>query len=359
MNIQVRVMSKIQEPEYQELLNNSRNSMFNHSIKYRNFLKLIFPEAEDIYFLAYKEDKLVAAFPTFVKYGPIGPVVNSLPFYGSHGGIVLRENLSLDLELEIGAALIKAMRDHSSNIGAALSVVIESPLDNQKELYGKLFGTDITDQRIGQITEMPRKDNEVESSIMNLCHQKTRNMIRKGIRAGFDVLHEGSNWSIDVLHQIHFQNMESIGGLAKPLSVFQAIKSEFAYDLDYRIYIAKKDNEVAAAMLVFYFKDMVEYFTPAVSAKYRSEQPLSLLIFSAMKDAIVSRSARFWNWGGTWLNQDGVYLFKSRWGTKDYTYKYYITKYNSQLDFSNLSKAELLRDYQYFYTVPFNLLDLS
>ena len=43
-----------------------------------------------------------------------------------------------------------------------------------------------------------------------------------------------------------------------------------------------------------------------IKDQYRSEQPLSSLIFAAMKDCIEERGSEIWNWGGT--------LAKSRWG---------------------------------------------
>ncbi|HYW56854.1 MAG TPA: GNAT family N-acetyltransferase [Polaromonas sp.] len=343
------------EPAYADLLQSAPCAMFNHSIRFRNFLKLVIPEAKETYFLAYKEGKLVGALPTFTRDGPIGPVVNSLPFYGSHGAAVLRHGENQ----EVRTALFDSLRDYCVNVEAAFSTVVESPLDGCRESYSAL-NADFTDDRIGQITALPQySEGDTESNLMDIFHHKTRNMVRKGLKSGFIVGHEDSGFAMTSLYEIHAENMRAIGGLAKPLSIFQAIKSAFAYGEDYRVYIARDGNKIAAAMLVFYFKDTVEYFTPAVQEKYRSNQPLSLLIFSAMRDAVVERSARLWNWGGTWRSQEGVYLFKSRWGTKDYPYRYHINQYRKHLDIAKTSKTELFNGYPYFFTIPFRLLSVS
>ena len=52
-------------------------------------------------------------------------------------------------------------------------------------------------------------------------------------------------------------------------------------------------------MLLFYFKDTVEYFVPAIDIEWRKEQPLSALIHIAMYDAIKEKKIVKWNWGGT------------------------------------------------------------
>ena len=349
MTITVKTLDATTEGDYPALLDVTPTAMFNHSLKYRNFLRRILPSAQDCYFLAYRDGELVGALPTFSRNGPFGVVINSLPFYGSHGGLICRPGC----DPEVRTALFCALKRHCAEIGATLSTVIESPLDGEREFYSSLQ-SEYLDDRIGQISELPAAPLEtVEAELLALFHQKTRNLVRKGIKAGFDVSREGSRQAFESLHAMHQHNMGAIGGLAKPIEIFDAIATEFEYGQDYRIYLAHKDGEFASALLVFYFKDMVEYFTPATLEKYRGDQPLSLLIFSAMKDAIIERSARLWNWGGTWLSQNGVYHFKSRWGTKDFPYRYHITTHGNSFDVRSLSKSELTSGYPYFYTVPF------
>ena len=53
-----------------------------------------------------------------------------------------------------------------------------------------------------------------------------------------------------------------------------------------------------------------------------AEQPLSVIIFNAMKDAVMEKIAK-WNCDN-WKSQEGVYRFKSRWGAEDVFYDYNI-----------------------------------
>ena len=108
---------------------------------------------------------------------------------------------------------------------------------------------------------------------------------------------------------------------------------------------------MVAALLLLYFHRVVEYFTPVVVADARSLQPLSLIILESMLDA-VHRSCRYWNWGGTWPTQDGVYRFKKRWGTTDFPYRYWTNIYDSSI--RSESPEHLLDRYPYFYVYPFS-----
>ena len=87
----------------------------------------------------------------------------------------------------------------------------------------------------------------------------------------------------------------------------------------------------------------------------RFYQPMSLLIFEAMKEA-AKRGYLYWNWGGTWITQSGVYKFKSRWGTQDRRYYYYIQEYNKDNPLRELTAQEIQTEFPYFYVLPFKTL---
>jgi hypothetical protein len=72
-----------------------------------------------------------------------------------------------------------------------------------------------------------------------------------------------------------------------------------------------------------------------------------------MVDA-AKRGFEWWNWGGTWRSQKGVYGFKKRWGTGEFPYYYYTRVYDQKL--LQCSKEEIIREYPYFYVVPFDVL---
>tara|TARA_Y100000591_G_C21830439_1_gene699236 strand:+ start:1048 stop:2112 length:1065 start_codon:yes stop_codon:yes gene_type:complete len=353
MQIEIKPLTSNLEFAYDRLLQKSPSAMFNHSLLYRDFLRLILKDSEDRYLCAFEDNQMRAALPVFIKHDSIGAVVNSLPFFGSHGGIVGESNL----DRKISDALLEKLNDLCQKINAISCTLIESPWEEDRGRYDS-FEANLFDERIGQIISLPKRADilTVENDLMGLYHSKTRNMVRKGIKGGFDVDHDGSSETLDTLHAIHEKNIHSIGGTPKEFSTFKAIQKIFNYDVDYRIYTASKNGKIVSALLLFYYKDMVEYFTPVTLESYRNQQPLSLLIFRSMRDAVVEREANYWNWGGTWLSQSGVHRFKSRWGTNDYPYRYRIKTF---VDFKkkDFSRSLLNAKYKYFYSVPFSVLE--
>ena len=159
---------------------------------------------------------------------------------------------------------------------------------------------------------------------------------------------------MEELWEIHKSNMLKIGGKFKSLSFFKSIENFFKIGIDYEIYTLKKDQDIAATLLVFIHKDNVEYFTPAINDVFRDLQPLNCLIYETMIDLVYRRKSKIWNWGGTWEDQKGLYTYKKRWGAKETQYRYFI---NANFEIlKKLKKDDLINNYPNYYLIPFDKL---
>ena len=195
-------------------------------------------------------------------------------------------------------------------------------------------------------------DDDHGNRLMASFHQKTRNMVRKAEKVGVQISVE--NEMLDFVHEIHAQNMQTIGGIAKAKKFFSLVPKYFKPTEGFKIYVARIGGDPVAAVLLFYFNKTVEYFTPVIRGDARDTQALSGVIFRAMCDA--SRAGfRLWNWGGTWATQEGVYLFKKRWAARELQYRYFVKLYDKSL--TRHSRDEILAQYPNFYVLPFSMLN--
>jgi lipid II:glycine glycyltransferase (peptidoglycan interpeptide bridge formation enzyme) len=206
------------------------------------------------------------------------------------------------------------------------------------------------DQRVGQVTYLPEGKDRINDRLLSLFGQKTRNLVRKALRQGFTVTCEETDEAWEFLRTTHEENMAAVGGTAKPKSHFMALRSVFAANC--RVWQAQADGKFVAAVLLMYYQDTVEYFIPVVKREYRSRQPLSLLIFEAMKDAVV-RGFKIWNWGGTWASQKSLHHFKAGFGAIDRPYKYYIITDVGIRDLLQNAKSEITRNFPNWYLYPY------
>lgn len=325
---------------YDKFLLAMPETLLYQSSRYMAFLEELLGCEQQTLTALDNQDRVIGALPLMAMNGPLGKVINSLPYYGSNGGVIAK-NASDQ------RALILAYNELVSAKDVAASTLIENPLFDVD--YSSL-DSELQDERIGQFTSISHSDNHADA-LMAHFHYKTRNMIRKAEKTGVTIQVE--NDQMEFLIHTHEVNMMEIGGLAKTRNFFYLIPKHFRANQDYKIYVARLEGKPVAALLVFYFNRTAEYYTPVVLKDYRETQALSATIFKAMTEASMEGFA-WWNWGGTWLTQDGVYRFKSRWGTEDKSYRYFIKVNNKNL--LNADRQELLAGYPSFFTLPFSAL---
>lgn len=299
--------------------------------------------------IAMRQGRVVGALPCLAQqHVELGMVMNSLPYFGSNGGLLV---LPGEGE-ETAPALLDAWRDLARRLNAVAWTIVENPLMPMHGIMERMGLHTSRDWRTGQLTSLADiRSEHAADDLFAVFHQKTRNMIRKALKSGLHFFRDESESGLSALHALHSRNMAAIGGRAKPWRAFAAIPHFFRPGKDYRLYLSRdKADVIVAGLLVFFCNRTAEYYTPAVKVSYRQCQPVSGLVFLAMQDA-VERGMVWWNWGGTWLNQDGVYRFKSKWGTRDFPYSYYIAVRDAGL-FGH-SPETLQQAFPNFYVRPF------
>lgn len=326
------------EREYEQFLRRTPGGLLYHSLPYRDLLlRLLDCRAE--YLVAVDGQTIAGALPLMFVENEDGRVYNSLPYYGSHGGILTDDETARDL-------LATAYRELAAEPATLSATIVENPFASHLVEFPQTH----VDRRIGQVTLLPDVDDP-RTAILDRCEASTRRNVRKAEREGFQLATDASY--LGELREIHEDNMRAIGGRAKQPEFFEVIPELFRENEQFDVYAVLDGPTVAAALLVFYFGETVEYFTPAVRQEYRSQQPLALAVITAMEDA-ARRGFRVWNWGGTWESQTGVYRFKRKWGAEQRPYRYFTQVNDARL--LDCTPQELLARYPDFFVVPFSAL---
>ena len=95
MTIKVKEMTSQHESDYEAFLDEYENSLLYYSLSYRKFLLKTLNNTESKYLLAFNNNKIVAVFPLIIKHlKSKKTIINALPFYGSHGGVIIDKNFS-------------------------------------------------------------------------------------------------------------------------------------------------------------------------------------------------------------------------------------------------------------------------
>ena len=337
MTVSVKRRDDVDRDAFDDFVDGHPSGMLYYTPRYLDFLGRVTHSQDETLVVTGVDGSIEGVMPLFRKDGPLGSVLNSSPFFGSHGApIVISE--------QARSAVLGIFSEISRADGVASSTVIENPLlENKLQL-----DHDHLDTRIGQFTQLDSADPD--NLIMAIDGSARRN-IKKAQRAGITVSIE--NDMLPFIASCHSANMKEMGGTPKPNVFFDEVQECFEAGQDFDVHIARKDGEPVSGLLLFYANAIAEYFVPVTLEGHRSEQPLPLIIASAMAES-AKRGFRLWNWGGTWKTQTGVYRFKKKWNAFEAEYRYYTCIREENV--YSTSSEDLLRDYDGFYVVPFSTL---
>ena len=150
--------------------------------KYRKLLKKFLKE-QDYYFMAVEKDDILGVFPSFLKNNShLGNILNSLPFYGSNGGIIEYKG-----NCNVRKILLEAFYSLAREKNCISSTIITSPFEKDVNFYEKETKFTYKDERIGQITQLPDNNGDVSEKILRMIDEVRRRNIRKAVKNGIVV----------------------------------------------------------------------------------------------------------------------------------------------------------------------------
>jgi len=327
------------DPKVEYDSSNIDGGLIYYSCAYGRFLEKLLGGERNYLFTGLPE-RPCSLFPILIKDGPFGPVVNSLPFFGSHGApIAARSSLVRPPDL------LQSLEGAIAEARWTSVTVVENPLAplTEAELNSLAFLREV-DRRVSQITHWTTKPPNSIDELLSIFHVKTRNAIRKGALSGQEVVSGSTEHEWEFLISQHQQAILGKGGAAKSKEVFQRLRDSLPQNL--RLHCGYIRGELVSALLTLRYGSSIEYFVPVVRTDFREKQVLSHLIAEVMYQDFREGST-LWNWGGTWNSQAGVMRFKSRFGATSRTYRYLNWCDPSLI---RMEPYDLKNHYAYWYT---------
>lgn len=336
--IDVVVLGPGLDGAYEDFVHSHPHALVYHSLRFRDFLVDLLG-CTPRYGVALAGGRVDGVLPLMATDGPYGTVLNSLPYFGSNGGVLAGGPAAR-------AALAAWYGKTVAGSGVAATTVIANPLDPDAPAPAH----DFADVRVGCMTPLGGTGDAGQRLLAAIDGSARRN-VAKAARSGVEV--EVDNAAFGALEEMHRSGMEAIGGRAKTPEFFAAVPRRFRAGDDYDLYVARIGDVVVAGLLVFFYGMVAEYYVPATRPEHRSEQPLAAILHRAMTDAM-GRGLGWWNWGGSWMSQENLIRFKTKWGGQRREYRYW-TKVNND-DILSARPQDLLDGYPGFFVAPFTSL---
>lgn len=325
--------------EYDKLINDI-SSTFYQSSKHLKFLEQIL-QVNAKFIVAKENNELIGVMPIFCKESKLGTVVNSLPFFGSYGGVISEK-------MEAKKNILDFLNKYNKEKDILASVIISNPFESP-DIYDKYYKFIDKVERIIQCVNLK---NNLEKNLWKNFEQRVRRSIRKAKKNLVTI--EYSEPSKEILadfYDHHVENISAKNGSIKPKEFFTCVKENFKINEDYDILTAKYESKAIAYLLVFYFKSYTEYYMPAYDVQKSNLQGTSLLIWESIKKSL-TKNIEYYNFGGTHRIQDSLYNFKKGWMTNDFHYNYYIYSDLDRLE--EIGKEDLKTNFKNFYVYNYN-----
>lgn len=357
------IVSDICPENWDSLVERCTWGTFYHTSDY---LRLIEPVADSKagYICAFGGEELTGGIPFMVCEGPLGAVVNCLPYFGSFGEAVIAPNAPDDTLQHMYHTLIAHCRD----INALSLTVITSPFasENHNEDVKAILCPTFVDSRICQITHLPEYSGETEkeymTKIMASLQGRARTAYRKILDAGMKLHKAETKQDMLDFADLHIDNIQKKNGSFHPEEFFhnafqllnrKPAAAEFSMMTKSR---SSNDSTLTAGAVYFYFRDTVQYYATCLHNDYRSIGPMNRIIVEKMVEAGMS-GLRYFNFGGTWKSQEGVYRFKQSFGAVDHSYFYNVRIFRDLEKLIKMSQADIAAAYPFFYVIPFSELE--
>ncbi|WP_374764525.1 GNAT family N-acetyltransferase [Yunchengibacter salinarum] len=271
---------------------------------------------------AWRGETLTGVLPFARREEAIGPLINSMPWFGSLGGCWLKRRA----DGEIRDALIAAFHQFLKRENVASATLHLPPEETRRAYCRPLSGyVVVPSDRLCQITPLPDPDppETLDERLMATLRGRMRRPVRKALKTGLEATKITANepdcedhWRR--FHTWHKANMDAVGGRHKSLEALTALRRTLPEHMA-ALRVAWREGTPVSYLLTLAYGDRVEYLMPGISAEGRPMQANPFLLWHAMR-AAAADGYRFWNWGGTWPNQTALHHFKAGFGAEDHRY---------------------------------------
>jgi hypothetical protein len=280
-----------------------------------------------------------------------GIIINSLPFYGSHGGVLFLKDTENKAEFQ--KLIIQELQNDFKNENLLSVTLVENPFHPFDDDIMKALGFEVIDNRLGQFKKIAPDlfSKTLGDDLLMSFHVKTRNVVRKGLSYKPIFSQQNDSETIHWMQSVHQKSMIKLNGKFKTTQVFYTLLKNFPLPKRSRIFLCKLNDKNVAAVLVLLYNKTVEYFTPVIEEEYKHTQLLSSLIHEAML-TLSKEGYELWNWGGTQESQEGLYRFKDRFGSFTVPYRYFSKIENQAI--KELNEASLSFYFNFFYSYKFD-----
>lgn len=291
MNVEVELLSRKDENEWQEFVRKHPNSCVYHTLEWSRVLESSF-SFKNMSIIARKDGEIAGIMPLFlVKFPFLGKKLISIPFDTEFGGCLCYNNEIARVMVDFSKSIarkhgVKYLEIRSAN---------ELPYCHDFVRKNPVYHTHLT------LTSI--EDN------WNRIKKNHRVAVKQSQKRGVKTFVTEEKEYLNILYKEFLKFFRSVASPFYPKRFFLHIHKLGML----KLVIAEYDEDVIGGSILLYFKDKVIYRFGVAKEEYLKLRPYNAIIWKCIEWAI-QNGFRLMTFGYTYPSQKGLLKFKEGWG---------------------------------------------
>jgi FemAB-related protein (PEP-CTERM system-associated) len=190
-------------------------------------------------------------------------------------------------------------------------------------------------ERVSRYVTFTQEIDADEQKILESIPRKTRYMVRKSLKQGFETRIAGHS---KAFQEMYSKNLRKLGTPSFPSKFFSKLSEHFGDAIDIREVML--EGKIASTVLTFYFRDQVLPYYGASEPAFNGVAPNNFMYYDLMRWA-GAHGYRVFDFGRSKKNVGGSYDFKAHWGMveRELPYEMLLVKRKDLPNFSPANPA--------------------
>jgi FemAB-related protein (PEP-CTERM system-associated) len=305
MTLKFRLANEYDAKGWNDFVVSNASNAFYNLFAWRNVLIHAYGYTP-YYIIAEKGEEISGCFPLmYVKGKLFGDRLISLPFADHGCGPCVKGE-----DKNIVKFLLNVAERISTKLKAKF-IEIHSP--SQNWITSLLYN--IGYEKLYNYFTFSMNLNRSINDIWMGFEKRVRNAIRRSEKNGIKVVIDNSEDSLKDLYRIHVDNMKTLGTPPHSKNFFKALWKELYHNGLFMNFFAEYEGRRIAAIIIFPYKNSVRWGAGISLTKYKRLNPISTLLWEAIKWAKENGYKNF-DLGGSRLNSGNFFFKKGFLGKK-------------------------------------------
>jgi CelD/BcsL family acetyltransferase involved in cellulose biosynthesis len=323
--LQVRVIDPTTDSQWDRFVTDDQRSTIFHTSAWARVIKETYNYIPQYHIIKNKDGSVGAAIPFYLIRSKItGRRLVCLPF--SDYGWPLGGD-----EEDIKMLLSATKNELNTGKGAATYLEIRGWQDHIPEAQSGLVGYDYFTKYLLELESDPE-------ALKRKFHLSIRRCIHQAERRDVTVRLTSREEDMERFFRLHLATRKKLGVFPQPHAFFKSIFRHVISQNQGFLGIAEYKGKTVAGVVFLTYGDTIYYKFNASDVRYLQKRPNHLIIWEALKYAC-THDYKYFDFGRCTPEEEGLRIFKARWGAKEIALPYYY--YPGKKGFLNSSESSI------------------